>query len=142
MIPSAYLLLEAPPNVVCLQRAPRNEERPRDATDTRRTPAHSRNILCASCLHQVTTRDQRTERGGSFMHHVTNPLGVHFHIGCFVGAPGCRLDGQATPEWSWFPGYSWSLALCGSCGIQLGWHYSGADTFYGLILSRLVNAPT
>mmetsp|Transcript_97934 Transcript_97934/g.227093 ORF Transcript_97934/g.227093 Transcript_97934/m.227093 type:complete len:331 (-) Transcript_97934:77-1069(-) len=34
----------------------------------------------------------------------------------------CR--GQPTPEYSWFPGFSWSMAHCRQCGRHLGWGFS------------------
>lgn len=34
----------------------------------------------------------------------------------------CR--GRPDPEFSWFPGYSWSMAHCRQCGVHLGWGFS------------------
>ena len=49
-------------------------------------------------------------------------------------------SGVATSEFSWFPGYSWRYALCGGCGVQLGWTYRGEaspDVFWGLLSREL-----
>jgi hypothetical protein len=41
--------------------------------------------------------------------------------------------------WTWFPGYSWQVELCGHCDEQLGWIYRSSDAdFHGLILDRLI----
>jgi hypothetical protein len=60
----------------------------------------------------------------------------------FRTADGCRDEGVPTLEFTWFKDHAWSFALCSRCGLHLGWKYSGnppkADSFYGLIKSRLV----
>ena len=66
-----------------------------------------------------------------------NPEGTVFVIGCFAQAPGCVAIGAPMLEWTWFPGCRWQVALCRACGEHLGWRYTGADTFHGLILERL-----
>lgn len=50
-----------------------------------------------------------------------------------------HLHGAPTLEFSWFPGYTWQLALCGQCNAHLGWKFvAGPDSnlmprkFYGL----------
>ena len=68
-----------------------------------------------------------------------NPYGVVFAIGCFSGAPGCAAVGAPSPDFSWFPGTRWQVAVCAACGLHLGWRYAGGPEggFYGLILDRL-----
>lgn len=97
-----------------------------------------RRLLCAACAHPVTDEGAAMEAGGSHHHFVTNPSGVEFGLGCFRRAPGCRLAGAPTREFTWFAGCRWRYALCGGCGEHLGWYYDGAAEFYGLILGRLV----
>ena len=71
-----------------------------------------------------------------------NPGGFLFHIGCFAQAIGCVIVGPASREYPWFPGFAWRLALCGQCGVQVGWHFRSDDgtAFFGLILDRLRDA--
>ncbi len=102
--------------------------------------ATGRPIRCAHCGQQVSTADQRIDQASSHAHRFENPAGMVFRIGCFRHAPGCRRVGEATLEWTWFPGHAWSLALCIRCGTHLGWSYGpGAmgAAFFGLILDRL-----
>jgi hypothetical protein len=98
-------------------------------------------LICAHCGHLITTPERRFAVQGAHEHRFVNPAYVVFHIGCFSQAPGCASVGSPTSAFSWFAGYSWSVAVCAACGIHLGWRYSGPDTFYGLILSRLRAQP-
>ncbi|HVO28258.1 MAG TPA: cereblon family protein [Candidatus Margulisiibacteriota bacterium] len=98
----------------------------------------ARRIVCASCGHAITTERQRIEMAGRHEHRCVNPDGVIFHIGCFRYAPGCVIRGVPTTEFTWFPGYAWSYALCDGCATLLGWYYQSNDAaFFGLILNRL-----
>jgi hypothetical protein len=36
------------------------------------------------------------------------------------------LEGAASAEYSWFPGYAWTIALCAACAVHLGWRYAPA----------------
>ncbi len=101
-----------------------------------------RRIVCAVCGHHITTERERIEVKGRHEHRCVNPDGVVFHIGCFQRAPGCVSHGTPTTEFTWFPGFAWSYALCTNCSALLGWKYHGADvpSFFGLILNRLATA--
>ncbi|MDA8165673.1 MAG: cereblon family protein [Desulfobacteraceae bacterium] len=95
-------------------------------------------IRCRSCHHPVTSSSHGMEVNGRHQHTFPNPLGIVFQIGCFAAAAGCVSRGQATSEFSWFPGFSWCFALCANCQAHLGWHYRGAgQSFYGLIIGQL-----
>ena len=60
---------------------------------------------------------------GSFV----NPGGaVHDMItvsGTSAG-PKLRLHGVPSSEHSWFPGYQWTIASCGTCGTHMGWRFT------------------
>jgi hypothetical protein len=100
-------------------------------------------LCCAQCLAPVTRDRDRRPVGGAHRHVFANPHGFVFEIGCFSQAPGCAVMGPGTPDFSWFPGTIWQVALCARCGVHLGWRYEGHPDgpFYGLILSRLIAAP-
>lgn len=101
-----------------------------------RTQPHG--LYCARCRSRVTTEESAVEPGGRHRHTFTNPAGESFEIGCFGGAPGCRVTGEPTFESSWFAAHAWSYALCGNCDEQLGWCFEGPSRFFGLILGRLL----
>lgn len=100
----------------------------------------NRRIVCAACRHPITAERNRIAVNGAAEHTCVNPHGITFHIGCFAAAPGCCALGVPTTDFTWFRGFAWSYALCGTCGTLLGWRYqgSGAKSFFGLILNRLV----
>jgi hypothetical protein len=99
--------------------------------------ARRRPLLCAACGQGITWEDRRREVSGGHAHTRVNPLGIAFHFGCFSEAEGCTVHGEPTDEHSWFRGCAWQLAHCGRCGVHLGWLFSGADSFFGLVLDRL-----
>lgn len=98
-------------------------------------------LLCANCLNLVTFQQAAISLNGSHQHTFANPHGLVFTIGCFRQAPGCAGVGEATPEFSWFAGFYWRVAVCAACLFHLGWRFSsGESTFYGLILKNLVES--
>jgi hypothetical protein len=99
-------------------------------------------LLCRACGNVATSSRARIAVGGAHEHRKTNPTGITFHIGCFRHAPGALAWGEACAEHTWFAGHTWQIALCGRCGLHLGWafHESGAR-FHGLILDRLRAEP-
>ena len=109
-----------------------------DEEDQRKQHAGGR-LYCAACGSWITRQDQRVPVNGAHTHIFRNPHGLDFKIGCFATAPGCGQVGEATEEWTWFPGYSWQVAVCNHCGSHLGWRYlsRAGDVFYGLILRQL-----
>ena len=98
-----------------------------------------RALLCAQCEYPITSDRERIQIRDRHEHTCTNPHGFAYRIGCFRKAWGCLGLGAPESYWSWFPGYSWQLALCRSCHGHLGWMFrAAADRFYGLILDRLI----
>lgn len=96
-------------------------------------------ILCRQCDRPITRPAERIEISGSHKHTFANPHGIVFEIGCFRAAFGCGYSGPTTNEFTWFKGYNWKVAVCGSCAAHLGWLFlsSGSAAFHGLILNRL-----
>lgn len=102
-------------------------------------PRNGAALCCRGCGGRITETAERIERAGNHRHCCTNPHGQRFEIGCFAAAGGCACHGAPTSEFTWFPGYTWRIALCAACGRHLGWHYQGnVPSFFGLILDRLV----
>jgi hypothetical protein len=105
-----------------------------DATDR----ARARAFHCAACMTRVCDESALISVGGATQHRFVNPAGCAFEIACFARAH-CAVEGEPTLEHTWFPGHAWSMANCRNCGRQLGWFFSGAMHFYGLILERLIH---
>jgi len=100
--------------------------------------AGGKKLCCRGCRRVITDESQRVSIAGDHAHTRSNPQGVTFCFGCFAGAPGCSSLGRATAEHTWFAGCAWQIAVCGGCGDHLGWRFTGAHHFFGLILDRLV----
>lgn len=88
---------------------------------------------CTVCAAEITSGRFITTVNGEHQHTKSNPQGHYFSIRCFTAAPGCDNRGVATEEYTWFAGYKWQVALCASCGIQLGWRFSGDGEFFALV---------
>lgn len=108
-----------------------------DSQDSRYRQSRQQRLVCRRCANRITTIQQRIRVSASHQHQFTNPANQQFVIGCFSAAPGCSLEGLAWAEHSWFPGHSWTVALCHRCSEHLGWYFQGSQTFFGLILDRL-----
>ena len=98
------------------------------------------NLYCFICGQIITQIHNSIPVEGAHKHTFTNPGGYLFEIGCFREAQGCEQAGEFTDFYSWFDGYAWRYAVCRSCRVHLGWVYQGPDTFFGLVLNRLVSS--
>jgi hypothetical protein len=139
--------LHAPlPPLNLLKRAP--EQSQTTSPDSARqsnaqTTEPDRHLVCSTCAFPITTGDQRTQVIGSHQHTFANPHGLVFRIGCYRAAPGCMPVGPESTEFAWFVGYAWTVQVCGRCAAHLGWSFrSSLQLFYGLIVDRLLDAPT
>ena len=109
-----------------------------EQTEYEDQPEEEEELRCAACGHPITRPKLRISVNGQHGHTFVNPAGILFEIGCFSEAEGCGELGPESDEFSWFPGYSWQVAVCRSCMTHLGWRFwSSGRTFYGLILNRL-----
>jgi hypothetical protein len=107
-------------------------------TGRRATTSGDDALRCAICDHRITDRAHRSERNGAHEHTFVNPGGFLFRIGCFVAAAGCKHVGDTSTAFSWFPGWTWQIAICGGCRAHVGWIFrSGGEQFHGLILAAL-----
>lgn len=103
-----------------------------------RTDEPAAPIRCRACSHLITHASSRREVAGRHAHLRLNPSAFAFIFGCFSTAPGCVVLGDPTGEATWFAGCRWQYAVCGQCLAHLGWAFTGADSFFGLLLERLV----
>jgi hypothetical protein len=94
-------------------------------------------IFCANCGAVLTRGRWRISRRDAHEHTVFNPAGRLFTILCFQDAPGTSWIGAPSHDFTWFPGYHWTVALCTNCGIHVGWRFRAGDIFFGLIKSCL-----
>jgi hypothetical protein len=96
-------------------------------------------IVCRQCLHAITSNAEHKIVDGAHAHTFANPEGIVFEIVCFRDAWGCAYVGPTSPQFTWFAGYVWRIAVCANCHVHLGWRFSTPEGrfFHGLITDRL-----
>jgi hypothetical protein len=102
-------------------------------------------LCCRQCGGRIALAAARVSFDGGHSHRFVNPHGLEFRIGLFADAPGCRHEGESTEFFSWFPGYTWRIAICSGCRSHLGWAFECIGSpgpgelagFHGLIVDRL-----
>ena len=96
-------------------------------------------ILCGFCQNSITDTSNQIAMNGAHSHIFANPHGYVFEIGCYKRATGCLTSLESSPEFSWFSGYHWKIALCSNCSNHLGWYFfSNTSSFFGLIQENLI----
>ena len=94
--------------------------------------------LCSACKNPIVQKNDRINVNEKNEHFFANPHGYVFHIGCFSRAAGCIIYGDESSYFSWFNGYTWRIALCGQCGILMGWFFRSKEfQFFGIILDNI-----
>ncbi|KAK9946619.1 hypothetical protein M0R45_012072 [Rubus argutus] len=53
-----------------------------------------------------------------------NPSGCVHEIMTLYKATGLALTGLAVKEYSWFPGYAWTITKCATCETHMGWLFT------------------
>ncbi|KAK4274250.1 hypothetical protein QN277_017502 [Acacia crassicarpa] len=96
-----------------------------------------REIELLECVNLVRCRNCQTiiaRRSDMLVMSSEGPLGAYVNPGGFVheimtlhNASGLALVGRATTEYSWFPGYAWTIADCATCESQMGWLFTATD---------------
>jgi hypothetical protein len=121
---------------VLLDRERDRRSSPKPVSD--RVAPGARSLVCAACGHRITDDDHRIAVSDSHEHVFVNPAGFQFRIGCFDAAPGCAYRGPTEAAFSWFPGFTWQVAVCARCRAHVGWIYRNAGLqFHGLSLDAL-----
>ncbi|RYR47328.1 hypothetical protein Ahy_A07g033264 isoform A [Arachis hypogaea] len=82
-------------------------------------------IQCKSCQTIIAKRSDMLVMSSE------GPLGAYVNPGGYVHeimtlhkANGLDLDGPPATEYSWFPGYAWTITRCASCRTQMGWLFT------------------
>ena len=109
---------------------------PDDELDRLQQLPAGKRLLCCRCVNPITDIATQIPVSGSHQRQFSNPAGQSFRIGCFANTPGCSLQGKASSEHNWFPGYRRTVALLARCGNPLGWRFQGNNRFFGLILDQ------
>jgi hypothetical protein len=98
---------------------------------------------CFACGGLITHSDRMVPVAGNSKHFFVNPAGVECNFLTFYSCTGAVALGEPMLADTWFPGFSWRMALCRRCGQHLGWYYEAVFTsewpgeFWGILLSQL-----
>ncbi|XP_076813095.1 protein cereblon-like isoform X1 [Clavelina lepadiformis] len=118
---------------------------------------HKRSKLtCSSCGSMIADRKEVFSMSTSGpMAAYVNPGGAIHETLTLYKASGLSYRGRKSTEFSWFPGYAWTICECSSCGQHLGWKFTATtkhlipQKFWGLtryalslVLSSSKGGPT
>lgn len=103
-------------------------------------------VRCKNCQIVVARRTDMLVMSNE------GPLGAYVNFHGFVHevmtlqkANGLALIGSPQKEYSWFPGYAWTIATCSTCETQLGWLYTATNkklkpkSFWGIRSSKVAD---
>uniref|UniRef100_A0A6N2L0A8 Protein cereblon n=1 Tax=Salix viminalis TaxID=40686 RepID=A0A6N2L0A8_SALVM len=101
-------------------------------------------VQCKTCKTVIA------QRSDMVVMSTEGPLGAYVNSHGYVHeimtlqkANGLALIGQAIVEYSWFPGYAWTIAECASCETQMGWLFTATkkklkpQSFWGIRSSQV-----
>ncbi|CAL5205252.1 unnamed protein product [Lathyrus oleraceus] len=96
-------------------------------------------IRCRICQTTIAKRsDMLVMSNEGPLGAYVNPGGYVHEIMTLYKANGLALIGPAVTEYSWFPGYAWTIANCATCRAQMGWLFTTTnkklrpDAFWGI----------
>ncbi|KAL3085173.1 hypothetical protein niasHS_010242 [Heterodera schachtii] len=82
-------------------------------------------IVCSNCAQSLcNVSDIVNLSTGSNSTLFTNSHGFVHDLFTIKKVSGILLNGQPSTEFSWFPGYAWTVMQCATCGHHLGWRFS------------------
>ncbi|XP_062097892.1 uncharacterized protein LOC133803791 [Humulus lupulus] len=85
-------------------------------------------IRCRNCQTVIARRSDMLvmSRDGPLGAYV-NPDGFVHEVITLYRANDLALMGSAMREYSWFPGYAWTITNCASCETQMGWLFTATN---------------
>ncbi|XP_038885491.1 protein cereblon isoform X1 [Benincasa hispida] len=103
-------------------------------------------IQCKNCKTVIAKRsDMLVMSTEGPLGAYVNPHGYVHEIMTLYRANGLALRGRAETEYSWFPGYAWTISICATCETQLGWLFTATNrnlkprSFWGIRSSQLAD---
>ncbi|GBP92305.1 Protein cereblon [Eumeta japonica] len=81
-------------------------------------------VCCAACGTLVARLEHSFAMSSDGLHATFCNVGGHLHDVMTVSeATNLVLTGGRSEEFSWFPGYAWSIAVCAVCAAHIGWRF-------------------
>ncbi|KAM2969555.1 hypothetical protein FF2_016641 [Malus domestica] len=82
-------------------------------------------IRCKTCQNIIARRSNMLVMSSEGpLGAYVNPGGHVHEIMTFYKANGLALIGPPTSEYSWFPGYAWTITNCAGCETHMGWLFT------------------
>ncbi|KAJ8963546.1 hypothetical protein NQ314_005551 [Rhamnusium bicolor] len=97
-------------------------------------------MCCDSCGTEITDPSKvfAMSKDGIQSNYV-NPGGHVYETVTVMTAQNFELIGNPSKQFSWFPGYAWTIMQCKTCNNHLGWRFTSTmlrpSCFYGLAKS-------
>lgn len=86
-------------------------------------------LCCANCKTRICHRDDvfSMSRSGPQAAYV-NPSGFVHETLTVYRVENLSLNGlRPSTEFSWFPGYAWTICSCSTCGDHIGWKFTAVN---------------
>ncbi|KAI4380145.1 hypothetical protein MLD38_006367 [Melastoma candidum] len=103
-------------------------------------------IRCKICQTIIARRsDMLVMSADGPLAAYVNPYGCVHEIMTLCRTSGIALTGRPVTEYSWFPGYAWTIANCGACNTQMGWLFTATNKklkpklFWGIRSSQVAD---
>jgi cereblon len=84
-------------------------------------------LVCSNCQARVVREDWLFENQSDVPLIFSNPHGRAFFLLLASRAHGMIFHPNFTTQYSWFPGYAWSIGVCCRCRQHLGWAYRAVN---------------
>ncbi|XP_038711325.1 uncharacterized protein LOC120005636 [Tripterygium wilfordii] len=103
-------------------------------------------IRCRTCQTVIAKRsDMLVMSTDGPLGAYVNPQGYVHEIMTVYRANGLALWGRSQTEYSWFPGYAWTITNCATCETQMGWLFTATKknlkpkSFWGIRSSQVAD---
>ncbi|KAL3844200.1 hypothetical protein ACJIZ3_001603 [Penstemon smallii] len=103
-------------------------------------------LRCKTCETHIAKRsDMIVMSSDGPLGAFANPHGFVHEVMTIYRAEGIAVTGPPVKEFSWFPGYAWSVGECITCGAQMGWYFSATkrklrpQAFWGIRSSQVTD---
>ncbi|XP_059657146.1 uncharacterized protein LOC132303760 [Cornus florida] len=103
-------------------------------------------VRCKNCQTVIGRRsDMLVMSSEGPLGAYVNPDGFVHEIMTLYKTNGIALIGHAIKDYSWFPGYAWTIARCATCESQMGWLFTATNkrlkprSFWGIRSSQVAD---
>ncbi|PIA42730.1 hypothetical protein AQUCO_02000293v1 [Aquilegia coerulea] len=103
-------------------------------------------VRCKTCQTIIAKRsDMLVMSSDGPLGAFVNPHGYVHEIMTLYKANGLALIGNPDKQYSWFPGYAWTITICTTCESQLGWLFTATKrklkprSFWGIRSSQVAD---